>query len=74
MLSRLQYSTVDSVLTHSDPWTPKAMGYYRVWVSRMCGHGDSGRGKDDPDHAQFDLCMSQIHLRKYARDIWLIFA
>jgi len=29
--------------------------------------GDLGRGKD---HAQFELCMSQIHVRKYARDIW----
>ena len=41
--------TVDSVLTHSNPWTPKAMGYYRVWVLRGGGPrtgaaGDSGRG------------------------------
>jgi hypothetical protein len=26
-----QYSTVDSVLTHTCQWTPKSMGYYRVW-------------------------------------------
>ena len=25
--------TVDSVLTHTSPWTRIAMGYYRVWVS-----------------------------------------
>src|SRR6266850_2538105 len=27
------YYTVDSVLTHTSPWTRIAMGYYRVWVS-----------------------------------------
>jgi hypothetical protein len=25
-------SAVVSVLTHACPWSPKSMGYYRVWV------------------------------------------
>ena len=24
--------TVDSVLTHTSPWTPPVMGFRRVWV------------------------------------------
>ena len=29
MMTSSEVTTVDSVLTHSNPWTPKAMGYYR---------------------------------------------
>ena len=31
-LSHLFVGTVASVLTHTCRWTPKSMGYYRVWV------------------------------------------
>ena len=27
-------TTVDSVITHTAPWTPKVMGFHRVWVPR----------------------------------------
>ena len=29
---RVYSPTVVSVLTHTCRWTPKSMGYYRVWV------------------------------------------
>jgi len=50
MMTSSEVTTVDSVLTHSNPWTPKAMGYYRVWVSRGDGPqtsaaGDLGRAR-----------------------------
>ena len=28
-------STVDSVITHTPPWTPQGMGYCRVWVIKV---------------------------------------
>lgn len=34
--------TVDSVITHTSRWTPKAMGYRRVWVITEDFGGDLG--------------------------------
>ena len=30
-VGRLGFNTVDSVLTHTPRWTPKVMGFHRVW-------------------------------------------
>ena len=32
-------STVDSVLTHTSPWTSKIMGFHRVWVPKEVNIG-----------------------------------
>ena len=42
VLSKCKVATVDSVLSHTPPWTSNIMGYHRVWIPKEVNIGCLG--------------------------------